>query len=140
MLRTTIRDSIEFVGVIAGCPDHQWLVTDAIWDVRAGPTKNAPQRWLVASKTPSLRRLGHARVAQRDVVSASPRLQTYAADAQQEGPATEPPASRAVVAWDRATGWTAAAPSAAALAERIRRHFSGRSATRRVPVSLRQNS
>ena len=48
MTRTTLHRAIEFRGLIAGCADYQWLITDALRDV-ASPSSQAASRWHISS-------------------------------------------------------------------------------------------
>ena len=51
MPRSTTRQAIEFVGLIQGSDDHQWLVADAIRDVDTGGRGGAPlHRWTVTTE------------------------------------------------------------------------------------------
>jgi hypothetical protein len=51
MQRAEVRASIEFRGLICGCPDHQWLVVDALWEMQATQLIT-PKRWVVSSCDP----------------------------------------------------------------------------------------
>ncbi len=51
MPRSTTRQAIEFVGLIQGSDDHQWLVADAIRDVDTGGQGGVPlHRWTVTTE------------------------------------------------------------------------------------------
>lgn len=94
MQRAEVRASIEFRGLICGCPDHQWLVVDAIWEVQASQSVT-PKRWVVISG--DRHHAGHV--------------------------PTPPEMSDRFFVEDRKTGWTASAPTATALAQHIRIRF-----------------
>jgi hypothetical protein len=89
--RASIQQSIEFRGLIEGCADHQWLLTDALYHSGETPPTDDTPRWIIRSelvKTPS-----------------SPeqnKLRNH------------------FVAHDREAGWTLTASSASDLAGRIR--------------------
>jgi hypothetical protein len=100
MTRASIRNAIDFRGVIEGCPDHQWLLTDALYETTEPPLSNSPPRWVVDSQ-----------VAFRG----SPD------DSADQGQTDQDQ----YVARDREHGWRLSASSPAALAQRIRRHCSG---------------
>lgn len=94
MTRSTVREAIDFQGIIEGCPDHQWLLTDALYETAEKPPSPSPPRWVVLSHVtdPSSSEL--------------PNHQNY------------------YEARDRESGWTLSASSALALAQRIRQHRS----------------
>lgn len=94
MTRSSVRDAIDFQGVIEGCPDHQWLLTDALYETAdEAPCSPAP-RWVVRSR----------------LTDAS---NTDAPDHQHQ-----------YIAQDRKDGWTVSATSASALAQSIRQRLS----------------
>lgn len=96
MTRTSLQRSIEFRGLIEGCADHQWLLTDALYHSGATPPSqdNSP-RWVICS----------------DLVDAS---SSHSPDDLRNH----------FVAHDRQAGWTLSASSAAELADQIQRHYS----------------
>lgn len=49
MTRKSVRRAIDFQGIIEGCPDHQWLLTDALYDVGKTPPSDSNPRWIVLS-------------------------------------------------------------------------------------------
>jgi hypothetical protein len=97
MTRSTVREAIDFQGVIEGCPDHQWLLTDAIYDTTETLASSSTPRWVVLSQVTD---------------PASSKSSTH---------------ENYYEARDRKDGWTLSAFSVLALAERIRRHRSKRS-------------
>jgi len=117
MTRRSIRQSISFRGVVRGCADLQWLITDAIWEANAGPTHDTPRRWIVSSgavtpeteDAPDARRTFHAQ-------------------------------SERVAACDLSTGWTATAPTANALAKKIRNAYGANMQPVRMPQRRRRAS
>jgi hypothetical protein len=51
MPRSTTRQAIEFVGLIQGSDDHQWLVADAIRDVDTGGRGGVPlHQWTITTE------------------------------------------------------------------------------------------
>lgn len=55
MPRSTTRKAIEFVGLIQGSDDHQWLVADAIRDVDTGGRGGVPlHRWTITTESKDL--------------------------------------------------------------------------------------
>jgi hypothetical protein len=93
MQRSDIRTSIDFRGLIRGCPDHQWLIADAIWETHAGVGQ---ERWVITTEEGIVRR--------STGVEQSPQIIRRTS----------------IVAYDRWTGWTAHGSSAAAIAAKIR--------------------
>lgn len=93
MTRTSIQQAIEFRGLIEGCADHQWLLTDALYHGGAVPPPDGTPRWIIRSE------LVEEDSSPGDGGSLHDRF----------------------VARDRVDGWTVTASSAAALAKRIRR-------------------
>lgn len=52
MPRSTTRQAIEFVGLIQGSDDYQWIVADAIRDVDTGGQGGVPlHRWTVTTES-----------------------------------------------------------------------------------------
>jgi hypothetical protein len=49
MTRTAVHRSIEFQGLIKGCRDYQWLLTDALFEAASDSTEISP-RWLIKSQ------------------------------------------------------------------------------------------
>jgi hypothetical protein len=49
MTRTAVHRSIEFEGLIEGCTDYQWLLTDALYETAASSAGPSP-RWLIRSR------------------------------------------------------------------------------------------
>lgn len=98
MQRAEVRASIEFRGLICGCPDHQWLVVDALWEVQT-TQPITPKRWVVTSRD--------ARCGDEPEVRSQMRDRFFVEDRQ--------------------TGWTASAPTATALAQYIRIRFAATS-------------
>ena len=49
MTRTAVHRSIEFQGLIEGCRDYQWLLTDALYETVSNPSGPSP-RWLIESQ------------------------------------------------------------------------------------------
>ena len=92
MSRNKVLHAIEFRGIIDGCADHQWLLTDALYDAGKTPPADSSHRWVVQSEllspsSPPPTNDGH---------------QTY------------------YTISDRKEGWSVSASSAPALAQRIR--------------------
>jgi len=87
--RTTIQQAIEFRGLIEGCADHKWLLTDALYHSGEEPSPDGTPRWIIQS----------------DVV--------------ERAPSSEEGIHNHFVAHDRKAGWTLSASSAASLAKRI---------------------
>lgn len=90
MTRSSIRQAIDFQGIIEGCPDHQWLLTDALYETAEGTKPPSSPRWIVLSHVP-------------------PSPSSNAASSQTHYEVR-----------DQEKGWTLSAPSAAALAKQIR--------------------
>jgi len=101
MQRSDIRTSIDFRGLIRGCPDHQWLIADAIWETRSGV---GYERWVVTTDEGIGQRKAHG---QR-------KAQTVPRQPQRIVRQTR------IVAYDRWTGWTARGSSPADIAAQIR--------------------
>lgn len=93
MQRSDIRTSIDFRGLIRGCPDHQWLIADAIWETQSGAGR---ERWVITTEEGIVRRSSRAERSTSIVRRTS------------------------IVAHDRWTGWTAHGSSAADIAAKIR--------------------
>jgi hypothetical protein len=100
MQRSDIRHAIDFRGLIRGCPDHQWLIADAIWEVCSGPQRG---RWWVSTDE----RIARARPSRSERGEVRPSIVRR----------------RVVTIRDRWTGWQAQADSAAEIAECIRSAF-----------------
>jgi hypothetical protein len=96
MTRKSVRRAIEFQGVIEGCPDHQWLLTDALYDAGKTPPSDSDPRWIV---------LSHHQCPSTPPPDAGPNQQYYQVRDLEEG-------------------WSMSAASASDLANQIRRHFS----------------
>lgn len=96
MTRSTVHDAIDFQGVIQGCPDHQWLLTDALYDTMSEVPTDATPRWVVLS------RIADASPSTRECDGYESHYQAY----------------------DLEEGWSISARSASALARRIREHSS----------------
>ena len=91
MTRASIQQAIEFRGLIEGCADHQWLVTDALYHSGETPPSGDTPRWIIRSEL----------------------VETTSAPDQNE-------LHNHFVARDREAGWTLTASSASDLARRIR--------------------
>ena len=96
MTRASIQQAIDFRGLIKGCADHQWLLTDALYHSGAAPPSDDTARWVIQS----------------DLLERPP-------SSDREGKTVQDH----FVAHDREAGWTLSAPSAAGLAERIRQQY-----------------
>lgn len=96
MQRSDIRTSIDFRGLIRGCPDHQWLIADAIWETQSGVGR---ERWVITTEEGIVR---HSTGTEQ-----SPRIVRRTS----------------IVAHDRWTGWTAHGSSPADIAAQIRRVY-----------------
>lgn len=96
MTRSTVHNAIDFQGVIEGCPDHQWLLTDALYDTAKEPPSESTPRWVVLSH----------------------HTDSPPSSAEDTGYQNH------YEARDLKEGWTVSAPSATALAQQIRRHCS----------------
>jgi hypothetical protein len=92
MNRNEVLRAIEFQGIIDGCADHQWLLTDALYDSGKTPPDDSSSRWVVHS----------------ELVGPSSPAPTN------EGHQTH------YTIRDREEGWSVSADSAPALAQRIR--------------------
>jgi len=102
MNRSDIRSSIDFRGLIRGCPDHQWLIADAIWETGAGTGK---ARWLVSTE---------------ERISRPSGTVTEDGDAASSSTVTR---QRVVTIRDHWTGWKAQGATAAEVARRIRAQY-----------------
>lgn len=100
MTRQAVRQSVEFRGIIQGCPDHQWLVIDAVRETGTVGRLNARPRWVVTSR--HVRRSLNTNDAPRSKSTVT-REEIYA--------------------HDTLTGWTGTSVSALNLAEQIRSRF-----------------
>jgi hypothetical protein len=98
MTRATIHEAIKFEGLIEGCADYQWLLTDALYESCEEPPPDGSPRWVVECKL---------------VEPADPQ----ASDGFQNH----------FVARDLEKGWTVSAHSASALARRMSRRCSNSS-------------
>ena len=96
MTRDAVHHAIEFQGVIEGCPDHQWLLTDALFETGKTPVSDSDPRWVVLSH-------------HRSPSATSPNT----LDCQKHYQVR-----------DLQEGWSMSASSAFSLAQRIRQHFS----------------
>lgn len=101
MQRSDIRTSIDFRGLIRGCPDHQWLIADAIWETRSGV---GHERWVITTEEG---------IGQRKAQTVPPPPQRIVRQTR-------------VVAHDRWTGWTAHGSSPADIAAQIREVYGER--------------
>jgi hypothetical protein len=89
--RASIQQAIEFRGLIEGCADHQWLLTDALYHSGEAPPDDDTSRWVIRS----------------ELVQAPSSAETNGFQNH-------------FVARDREAGWTVTASSATDLAQRIR--------------------
>ena len=94
MTRSSIHQAIDFRGLIEGCADHQWLLTDALYHSGQEPPDDDSPRWIIRS----------------ELIDAS----SGDTDAFHNR----------FVARDRKAGWTLSAPSASDLAESIQQKCS----------------
>lgn len=101
MTRSSIHQAIDFQGLIEGCADHQWLLTDALYHSGEEPPDDDSPRWVIRSELV-------------DAPSGAP-------DAFRNR----------FVARDRKAGWTLSARSASDLAESIQQKCSDASASSR---------
>lgn len=101
MTRASIQQAIEFRGLIKGCADHQWLLTDALYHSGAEPPSDDTPRWVIQS----------------DLLERPSSSEQRATTIQDH-----------FVAHDRQAGWTLSATSAADLARRIRQQYTEPSA------------
>lgn len=92
MTRAAVQQAIEFRGLIEGCADHQWLLTDALYHSGEEPSPDGTPRWIIQSD-----------IIGRPTSSAEEKIRNH------------------FVAHDRKAGWTLTASSATALAKRIQR-------------------
>lgn len=93
MTRSAVHRAIEFEGLIEGCADYQWLLTDAIYDAASSSPEPSP-RWHIKS--------------QDQIQDQAPGECSHQVHYQFR---------------DRHLNWQLSAPSAAALAEQIRTRF-----------------
>lgn len=49
MTRTAVHQAIQFEGLIEGCTDYQWLLTDALYETASSSGEPSP-RWLIKSQ------------------------------------------------------------------------------------------
>jgi len=50
MTRSSIHEAIDFQGLIEGCADHQWLLTDALYHSGEEPPDDDTPRWIIRSE------------------------------------------------------------------------------------------
>jgi hypothetical protein len=50
MTRSSIHQAIDFQGLIEGCADHQWLLTDALYHSGEEPPDDDTSRWIIRSE------------------------------------------------------------------------------------------
>lgn len=95
MTRTAVLRAIEFRGIIEGCADHKWLLTDALYDAGQTPPAGSSPRWVVYSEL----------------------------DDPTSRPASDEGYRSHYAVRDLEEGWTVSASSAPALARRLRERF-----------------
>ncbi|PEN13506.1 hypothetical protein CRI94_09325 [Longibacter salinarum] len=105
MRRADIRTSIDFRGLIRGCPDHQWQIVDAIRETQSDVSQN---RWLVTTEE-RIRRVSRGKAAPQ--VQETGRIER----------------ETIVVVRDRWTGWEAQGTSPEDVAKSILTAYSSES-------------